>query len=121
MAQSGSFKTVSPFGGLEYMQAPSPWIMVALVALTIAIIRLLPKLTKAIPTSLVAILVVTGIGVASNRMLPGDMAAQNQSHVVMNVGDMLATNAKMAAAKSVLSSDDSPAFQASDLTPAHTA
>ena len=112
MAQFGSFKTVSPFGGLEHMQAPSLWIMVALVALTMAIIRLLPKLTKAIPASLVAILVVTGIGVAYNRMLPGDMAAQNQSHVVMNVGDMLATHAKVAPAKSVLSSDDSPAFQA---------
>jgi len=121
MAQFGSFKTVSPFGGLEHMQAPSLWIMVALVALTMAIIRLLPKLTKAIPASLVAILVVTGIGVAYNRMLPGDMAAQNQSHVVMNVGEMLATHAKVAPAKSVLSSDDSPSFQASDLTPAHTA
>lgn len=130
MAQFGSFKTVSPFGGLEYMQGPSLWIMVALVALTMAIIWLLPKLTKAVPASLVAILVVAGIGFASNRMLPGNMAAQNQSQVVMTVGDMLVTNAKVAAAKSVLPSDSSttvlagqhsPTAAAVDLTPAQTA
>lgn len=130
MAQFGSFKTVSPFGGLEFMQGPSLWIMIALVVLTMAIIWLLPKLTKAVPASLVAILVVTGIGFASNRMLPGDLAAQNQSQVVMTVGDMLATNAKVAAAKSVLPRDNSaavlaghhaPAAGAKELTPAQTA
>jgi SulP family sulfate permease len=105
MAQFGSFKTVSSFGALQYMQGPALWLMIALVALTMAIIWLLPKFTKAVPASLVAILVVTGIGIASNRMLPGNLAAENQSQVVMTVGDMLSTNAKVAAAKSVLSKD----------------
>lgn len=100
MAQFGSFKTVSPFGKLEYMQGPSLWIMSALVALTMAIIWLLPKLTKTVPASLVAILAVTGIGFAGNGMLPREMADQNQNQVVMTVGDMLVTNAKVAAAKS---------------------
>ena len=103
MAQFGSFKTVSNIGALQYMQGPAIWIMIALVVLTMAIIWLLPKLTKAVPASLVAILVVSGIGIASNQMLPGNMAAENQSHVVMTVGDMLATNAKVAAAKAVVS------------------
>lgn len=103
MAQFGSFKTVSSVGALQYMQGPALWLMVALVALTMAIIWLLPKLTKAVPASLVAILVVSGIGIASNRLLPGNLAAENQSHVVMTVGDMLTTNAKVAAAKSVTS------------------
>ncbi len=102
-AQFGSFKTVNSFGALEYMQGPALWLMIALVALTMAIIWLLPKLTKAIPASLVAILVVTCIGIASNRILPSQMAAENQTNVVMTVGDMLATNAKVAAAKTVLS------------------
>lgn len=102
MAQFGSFKTVSDFGALQYMQGPALWIMIALVALTMAIIWLLPKLTKAVPASLVAIFVVSGIGIASNQMLPNNLAALNQSHVVMTVGDMLATNGKVAAANSVL-------------------
>ncbi len=103
MAQFGSFKTVSSVGALQYMQGPALWLMIALVALTMAIIWLLPKFTKAVPASLVAILVVSGIGIASNRLLPGNLAAENQSQVVMTVGDMLATNAKVAAAKTVLS------------------
>jgi sulfate permease, SulP family len=105
MAQLGSFKTVSRFGALEYIQGPALWLMIGLVALTMAIVWLLPKLTKAVPASLVAILVVTGIGITSNRLLPLDLAAENQSHVVMTVGDILATNAKVAAAKKVLSTD----------------
>jgi len=100
MAQFGSFKTVSSFGALEFMRGPALWLMTALVALTMAIIWLLPKFTKSLPASLVAILVVTGIGIAANRGLPGELAAQNQSQVVMTVGDMLRTNAKVAAAKS---------------------
>lgn len=103
MAQFGSFKTVSNIGILQYMQGPSIWIMLALVALTMAIIWLLPKITKAVPASLVAILVVSGIGIASNQLLPSNLAAENQRHVVMTVGDMLETNAKVAAAKSVVS------------------
>lgn len=105
MAQFGSFKTVSSFGALQYMQGPALWLMIALVALTMAIIWLLPKFTKAVPASLVAILVVTGIGVTSNRILPSNLAAENQSQVVMTVGDMLSTNAKVAAAKTVLLKD----------------
>lgn len=64
------------------------------VALTMAIIWLLPKLTKALPASLVAILVVSTIGITCNRILPSQLAAENQSNVIMTVGDMLATKAK---------------------------
>ncbi len=102
MAQFGSFKTVSSLGTLQYMQGPAMWMMCGLVALTMAIIWLLPKLTKAVPASLAAILVVSGIGIMSNRLLPSHLAADNQSHVIMTVSDMLATNAKVAAAKSVM-------------------
>lgn len=102
MAQFGSFKTVSSSGVLEYMRGPALWLMLALVAITMAIIWLLPKFTKAVPASLAAILVVSGLGVAANRMLPADLAAENQEHVITTVGDMLATNAKFAAAKEVL-------------------
>jgi SulP family sulfate permease len=108
MAQFGSFKTVSSLGSLQFMQGPSLWIMASLVALTMAIIWLLPKLTKAVPASLVAILVVSTIGITCNRILPSQLAAENQSNVIMTVGDMLATNAKVTAARAV-SADGKPA------------
>lgn len=101
VAQFGSFKTVSTLGTLQYIEGPALWIMTALVTLTMAIIWLLPKFTKALPASLVAILVVSGIGITMNRFLPAHLAAENQSHVVMTVGDMLGTNARVAAVKSL--------------------
>ena len=94
MAQFGSFKTVNNFGQLVYMQGPALWIMVALVTLTMAIIWLLPKLTRAVPASLAAILVVTGISLVLNQQLNPNMAAENQSQVVLTVRDMLVTNAR---------------------------
>jgi SulP family sulfate permease len=101
MAQFGSFKTINLSGNLETIGGPALWIMLSLTALTMAIIWLLPKLTKAAPASLVAILSVSTIGIALNATLPRKMAAANQDHVVMTVGDMLTTNAKVAAVKSV--------------------
>jgi len=47
---------------LTYLQGSELWTMIGLVALTMAIIVFLPKLTKAVPASLVAIFAVFGIG-----------------------------------------------------------
>jgi SulP family sulfate permease len=58
------------------------------------VIWLLPKLTRAVPASLAAILLVTGIAVAVNEFADSKLAGENQRHVVMTVGDMLLTNAK---------------------------
>jgi len=57
MAQLGQFQTVVN-GQSVWLSGSSLWIMCGLVALTIAIILLIPRLTKAIPSSLVAIIVV---------------------------------------------------------------
>ncbi len=100
-AQFGSFKTVNALGNLQVMNFASLLIMAGLVVITMLIIWLLPKLTKAVPASLVAILVVTGLGTLLNNILPTNLAADNQSHVVMTVSDMLATNAKVAAVKAI--------------------
>lgn len=94
MAQFGSFQTVSDEGELVAMQGPALAIMLSLIALTMLIIWQLPKLTRAVPASLAAILTVTGISIGLNMLLQPDLAAQNQRHVVMTVGDMLLTNAK---------------------------
>lgn len=52
---------------LGWMNIPQLSIMVGLIALTIAIIVFLPKITKAVPSTLVAILVVFGVGL----LIPG--------------------------------------------------
>ena len=59
LAQLGQFKVTNEQGALTWMQGDQLFTMVGLIALTMAIIHLLPKLTKAVPSSLVAIIVVT--------------------------------------------------------------
>ncbi len=59
LAQLGQFKEVDANGVLTWMQGAELYWMLGLVALTMAIIHFLPKLTKAVPSSLVAIVVVT--------------------------------------------------------------
>ncbi|PQO43428.1 SulP family inorganic anion transporter [Blastopirellula marina] len=98
MAQFGSFQTISDAGVLTYLSGPSLWIMLSLTAVTMAIIWLLPKFTRAIPSSLAALLVITIASVTLNQTLDKSLAAPNQDHVVMTVGDMLLTNAKSKAA-----------------------
>jgi SulP family sulfate permease len=60
MSQLEQFKTVLN-GEISWLSGTPLLIMAALVALTIAIVILLPKITKVVPSSLVAILVVFGI------------------------------------------------------------
>ncbi|AZI25410.1 SulP family inorganic anion transporter [Pedobacter sp. G11] len=57
MSQLEQFKTVVN-GNVAWLSGTPLYIMLALVALTITIVLLLPKITKAIPASLVAIIVV---------------------------------------------------------------
>ncbi|MCM0147410.1 SulP family inorganic anion transporter [Photobacterium galatheae] len=61
LAQLGQFKVPDASGMLEWMQGTQLYIMGGLVLLTMLIIHFLPKLTTAVPSSLVAILVVTGL------------------------------------------------------------
>ncbi|CAL1518411.1 SulP family inorganic anion transporter [Chitinophaga sp. MM2321] len=60
MAQFGQFKTMAN-GELTWLSGSPLWIMTGLVALTIAIVVFFPKITKAVPASLVAIIVVFGL------------------------------------------------------------
>lgn len=57
MSQLEQFKTLVN-GQVTWLSGTALYVMLALVALTIAIVVLLPKFTKAIPASLVAIIVV---------------------------------------------------------------
>lgn len=77
MAQFGQFKTVGVDGELEWITGSALLLMLGLIAVTMAIIFFLPKLTKAFPSSLAAILVVSAIVIFFD--LPtksvGDMAS----------------------------------------------
>lgn len=59
LAQLGQFKVTNSAGELEWMMGTQLYTMAGLIVLTMAIIHFLPKLTKAVPSSLVAIVVVT--------------------------------------------------------------
>lgn len=59
LAQLNTFKVKDSDGDMQWLQGEAMWIMLGLVFLTMAIIRYLPKFTKAIPSSLAAILVVS--------------------------------------------------------------
>lgn len=59
LAQLGQFKVPDSIGNMVWMQGTDLYVMLGLVLLTMAIIHFLPKLTKAVPSSLAAIVVVT--------------------------------------------------------------
>ena len=85
LAQLGQFKTPDADGHMAWLAGPQLFTMLALVAATMAIIQFLPKLTKAVPASLAAIVVITlvtaGLGLESRsivdylRTMTGDAQA----------------------------------------------
>ena len=102
LAQFGSFKGFdAATGGLAYLPTLPMSIMLGLVALTMLIIWGLPKITKAVPSSLAAILLVTFISIGINSAYSGP----NQPTTVATVGDMLSNNAKAQAVKKVADSE----------------
>lgn len=60
LAQLNNFKVESP-DGLTWMTGSSLYMLIGLVGLTMAIIKFLPKLTRIVPSSLAAIIVVTAL------------------------------------------------------------
>ncbi len=77
LAQLGQFKLADAAGVQQWMQGPTLFLMLGLVALTMAIIYLLPKLTMAFPSALAAILVVTALvhGFGLDTRTVGDLAS----------------------------------------------
>ncbi|MDX5435902.1 MAG: SulP family inorganic anion transporter, partial [Pontibacter sp.] len=76
MSQLDQFKTVVN-GELVWLTGTALWTMLGLVSLTIAIIIFFPKITKAVPPSLVAIIVVFGLvlGLGIDTKIVRDIAA----------------------------------------------
>ncbi|MEP6260096.1 MAG: SulP family inorganic anion transporter [Gillisia sp.] len=79
MSQLDQFKTVNEAGEMIWMTGNSLYILLGLVVLTMLIIWGLPRLTKVVPSSLVAILVVFGLVVflGIDTKTVGDIASIN--------------------------------------------
>ncbi|GAA4459934.1 SulP family inorganic anion transporter [Novipirellula rosea] len=93
MAQFGSFQTLDrASGNLTFLSGTPLMVMLVLVAITMGIIWLLPKMTKAIPSSLAAILTVTLMSVGINHLMKSESGSGE--NVVATVGDMLNTQAR---------------------------
>jgi len=77
LAQLGQFKFTNEAGELEWMQGTPLYTMLGLILLTMAIIHFFPKLTKAVPSTLVAIVVVSFLvfGINLETKLVGDIAS----------------------------------------------
>lgn len=77
LSQIDQFKAVDTSGALGWMTGTPLMVMLGLVALTMLIIWGLPRLTKAVPSSLVAILVVSAIAIGLNidTRTVGDIAS----------------------------------------------
>lgn len=77
LAQLGQFKETNSAGELVWMQDSALLTMAGLILLTMAIIHFFPKLTKAIPSTLVAIVGVSVLVFAINldTRLVGDIAS----------------------------------------------
>ncbi len=94
MAQLGSFKTLGDDGLMHYLAGPQMGIMVGLVGLTMAIIFVLPKLTRAVPSTLVAIVTVTLIAIGLNHSMVDQATGEKP---VLTVKDMLVDGSRSAA------------------------
>jgi len=77
LAQLQNFQMPSIDGSSTWMTGGGLWILLGLVGLTMAIIHFLPRFTKAIPSSLAAILIVSGlvIGFDIDVRTVGDIAS----------------------------------------------
>ncbi|MEQ8316803.1 MAG: SulP family inorganic anion transporter [Phycisphaerales bacterium] len=93
LAQADSFKSLTESGAMAFLSGTRLWIMLALVGGTVAIIALLPRLTRAVPSSLVAIIAISLAAIAINAAMPGT----ESDAPVRTVGDLLVDNTRAAA------------------------
>jgi len=86
LAQMKQFQFTDDAGNLQWLQGGQMAMMLGLVALTMAIIHFLPKLTKAVPSSLVAIVTVSFLVIGL------DLDARTVQDVLRDMtGDPMAT------------------------------
>jgi sulfate permease, SulP family len=116
LAQVGSFKTLSAGGVMAFLEGPQLLIMLGLVAATMLIIALLPRLTRAVPSSLAAILVISLAALAINAGWSGSAAAEpgeaGGGKTVLTVRDMLVDSTRAAAVTTAQNEKEAAALAA---------
>ncbi len=77
LSQLRHFKLPGDMGMLTWMQGTTLWVMIGLVVATMVIIHFLPRLTRAVPAPLIAILIISAvvIGFNVNTLQVSDMAS----------------------------------------------
>jgi SulP family sulfate permease len=96
LLQLGSFKTLGDDGLLVYMTGTPLLVMLGLVIVTMAIIIGLPRLTRAVPASLVAIVAVSLAAFGINAAFGDD------GNLTPTIRDMLVTNERANAVNAAL-------------------
>ena len=99
MAQFGSFTIINLEGYMVPIDGVPLALMLVLIALTMTVIAFLPRFTKAIPSSLAAILIVTVISWGINQFTNDKLQVQSIGKTVITVEDMLLSNLKAKAVK----------------------
>ena len=117
LAQLGSFKTLDADGAMAFLSGSRLWLMLALVGVTMAIIAFLPKLTRAVPASLAAILLVSGAAffINANASTPADPGAEPAPRPLLTVGDMLLDSTRAAAVRDAQRAKDRAAIESATL------
>lgn len=112
LAQADSFKSLTGSGTMAFLSGTRLWIMLALVGATVGIIALLPRLTRAVPSSLVAIVAISLAAIAINAVV-SDPGADADAPV-RTVGDLLVDNTKAAAVTDAQRAKDAAAIAAAE-------
>ncbi|QKK10158.1 MAG: SulP family inorganic anion transporter [Planctomycetota bacterium] len=103
LAQLGSFKTLNADGVMAFLSGSRLWLMLGLVAATMAIIAFLPKLTRAVPASLAAIVLVSiaafAINASAGKAPEGEADGATAARPLLTVGDMLLDSTRAAAVR----------------------
>ena len=110
MAQFGSFKTLDAEGTMAFLSGTRLWLMLGMVLATMVIIAFLPRLTKAIPSSLAAILVVSLVAFFVNGSVVESDGATESARPMLTVGDMLVDSTRAAAVKDAQRAKESAAL-----------
>ncbi|MEL7473272.1 MAG: SulP family inorganic anion transporter [Planctomycetota bacterium] len=99
IAQFGSFRTLGSDGSMELLEGSRLWLMLGVVAITMAIIAFLPRLTRVVPASLAAIVVVSLAAFMVNASADGRESDADApgSRPLLTVGDMLVDSTRAAA------------------------
>ncbi|MEM1183877.1 MAG: SulP family inorganic anion transporter [Planctomycetota bacterium] len=97
LAQFSSFKTLDTDGTMAFLSGPRFWLMLGLVGLTMGIIAFLPKVTRVVPASLAAIVVVSLLAFGINASASNGDEADSAPRPLLTVGDMLVDSTRAVA------------------------